>query len=135
MAGLITVPELLARPGFDGIDSGEAEALIEDASALVRDCVAPELDDVESPDTPPAVVPVVVSMVRRGQSNPLGHSQEQLGDYGYSTGGQMAATLYLTRREKRIVRRAVGKLGAGSLDMEGDLPRQPSEDRAGDLLA
>lgn len=127
MAGLITLPELLARPGFDGIDSTEAEALIEDASAEVRDLVSPLLDDVEMPDTPGSVVSVVVSMVRRGRSNPLGHTQEQLGDYGYSLGGAGVATLYLTRREKRIIRRAVGKLGAGSLNMEGDLPRQPSE--------
>lgn len=133
--GLITLPELLARPGFEDIDSTQAEALIEDASALVRDCVSPLLDDVEAPDTPKSVVAVLVSMIRRGSSNPLGHTQEQLGDYGYSQGGgDGIATLYLTRREKRIVRKAVGKLGAGSLNMEGDLPRQPSEVFEGDTL-
>lgn len=125
---LITVAELVARPGFDNLDSGEAEALIEDASALVRDAASPELDDVESPDTPKAIVAVLVNMIRRGWSNPKGNAQETLGDYSYSTGGQMAATIYLTRRERRIVRRAAGKLGVSSLPMTSDLPRQPSED-------
>jgi hypothetical protein len=127
VAGLITVADLVARPGFDDVDSGQAEALIDDASALVRDAARDALDDVESPDTPPAVVAVLVNMIRRGWSNPLGHVQEQLGDYGYNVGGNAVATLYLTVRERRIVRRAVGALGMGSVNMESDLPRQPSE--------
>jgi hypothetical protein len=131
VAGLITLPELLARPGFDGIDSGQAEALIADASALVRECARGELDDVEPPDTPPAVVAVVVNMIRRGWTNPAGAVQETLGDYSYSMGGQGVATLYVTAREKRIIRRAVGVLGVGTVTMTGDLPRQPSEDFEG----
>lgn len=127
MAGLITTTELLARPGFEGVDDGQAQASIDDASALVRLCARGLLDTVESPNTPPAVVAVVVAMVRRGLSNPLGTTQEQLGDHGRSFGGTTAATLYLTGREKRTVRQAVGLLGVGSEPMESDLPRQPSE--------
>lgn len=129
MAGLITIDQLLTRPGFDNIDPAQAEALIEDASALVRDAATPELDDVNAPDTPAAVVAVVVNMIRRGWRNPLGHQSETLGDYSYAAGagGGGVATVYLTRRERRVVRRAAGKLGAGGLAMTGDLPWQPSE--------
>jgi hypothetical protein len=128
MAGLITVAELLTRPGFEGLNPGQAGALIDDASALVREAADPELDAVESPDTPPAVVAVLVNMIRRGFTNPAGHAQETLGDYSYTAGTQAGvATVYLTRRERRIVRRAAGKLGAGSLVLTGDLPVQPSE--------
>jgi hypothetical protein len=128
VAGLITVAELTARPGFEDLDSGQATALIADASALVREAADPELDAVESPDTPPVVVAVMVNMIRRGLDNPRGNAQETLGDYSYTAGATGGvATLYLTRRERRLVRRAAGKLGAGALSMTGDLPIQPSE--------
>lgn len=128
MGPLVTVADLLKRPGFAAADSGHLAALIDDASALVRDAARPHLDDVEAPNTPPAVVAVIVAMVRRGLRNPLGHAQETLGDYSFSAGtGGGVATLYLTRREVRIVRRAVGALGVGSVAMTGDLPLQRSE--------
>jgi hypothetical protein len=128
MAGLITIAELIARPGFDLIDSTEAQALIDDASALVRVEARGELDAVESPDAPAAVVAVMVGMIRRGFSNPMGHQSENLGDYSYAAGtAGGVATLYLTRREAKIVRRAVGLLGAGSLQMTGTMPDQPSD--------
>lgn len=128
MAGLITVAELIARPGFEGLDSGQAAALIDDASALVRLEAESALDAVESPATPAAVVAVMVNMIRRGFRNPTGNASETLGDYSYTSapdGG--VATLYLTGREKRIVRKAAGMAGAGTVVMTGDLPRQPSE--------
>ncbi|HEY8544955.1 MAG TPA: hypothetical protein VIL36_07900 [Acidimicrobiales bacterium] len=127
MGPLVTVADLLRRPGFAAADSGHLAALIDDASALVRDAVRPHLDDVEAPNTPPAVVAVIVAMVRRGLHNPLGHAQETLGDYSFSVGTGGVATLAPTRRELRIVRRAVGALGVGSVAMTGDLPLQRSE--------
>jgi hypothetical protein len=122
--GLITVAELLARPGFEDLDSGQADAIIADASAIVREVATPELDDVESPATPPAVVAVVVNMIRRGLRNPMGNTQETLGDYSYAGN---PASLMPTRREVRLIRRAAGKLGASSLTMTSDLPLQESE--------
>jgi hypothetical protein len=74
------------------------------------------------------VVAVLVNMVRRGSANPLGHQSEQLGDYGYQAGTSAGvATLYLTSRERKIVRRAVGKLGVGTVELEGTMPDQPSD--------
>lgn len=127
MAGLIAVDELLASPGFEGLDSGQAEQLIKQASSIVRLCARGLLDAVETPDAPDIIETVVVQMIRRGLSNPLGVTQEQLGDHSRSFGGVVAATLYITGREKRMVRQEVGLLGVGSVPMESDLPRQPSE--------
>ena len=132
MTGLITAADLLARSGFDGLGDVEATTLIDDASALVRDAASPLLDDVASPDAPAAVVAVVVSMIRRGWVNPVGHQSESLGDYAYTAGTQGGvATLYLTARERKIVRRAVGKLGAGSISMSVNLPDQISDGYCG----
>ncbi|HMG44657.1 MAG TPA: hypothetical protein VK611_25210 [Acidimicrobiales bacterium] len=128
MAGLITVADLAARPGFENLDSVQAQSLIDDASALARLAADPLLDAVESPDTHPAIVAVVVAMIRRGFSNPMGHQSENLGDYAYTagtTGG--VASLYLTARERKIVRRAAGAPSVGSLDLTVDLPEQPSD--------
>lgn len=119
---LVTHAELQQRPGFENVTEDDVSGLLEDASAEVRLVAEPELDDVESPDTPPMVRAVVVNMVRRGLTNPRGVAQETLGDYSYSAGGSGIATLYMTRREKRLVRRAVGKLGVGTAQLEGDLP-------------
>lgn len=125
---LVTVEYLQALPGFEGASEATLEALIAQASALVVDFVSPELDDATADDCPEAVQVVVSSMVRRGLGNPRGASQETLGDYSYSMGSDGGvATLYMTRREQRIVRRAVGKLGAGTVPMEGYLPVQRSE--------
>lgn len=130
MAGLIAVADLDDRE-IAYTSTARAQAAIDDASALVRTCVAPLLDAVETPTTAttyPAVVAVVVAMVRRELTNPRGLTQESLGDYSYSSGGDGGvASIHMTKREKRIVRRAVGKLGAGSVAMEGYLPVQGTE--------
>ncbi|OHV42193.1 hypothetical protein BBK14_11265 [Parafrankia soli] len=132
MAALVSYAELTARPGFDGLDEAEAEALLDDASALVRLEARGLLDDVVSPDTPGAVRVVVIQMARRGWSNPAGYQQESLGDHSYTagvSGSSGVATLYLTAREKKIIRRAVGVLGVGTAQLEGYLPE--TDDRGG----
>lgn len=126
MAGpLVTFAELQARPGFADADQTQAEALLDDASALVRDVASGELDDVVPPDTPGAVRTVVVDMVRRGLSNPQGYASESVGDYSYSRGG--GTSLQPTRREIKAIRRAVGFGGVTSVPMKSDLPDQLSE--------
>jgi hypothetical protein len=116
VAALITLDELLARPGFAGVDEGEAEAVLEDASALVAEIAKPVVLDAAT--LPPAIVPVLVAMVRRGLSNPLGRSGETLGDYTWQGG----TDLYATRREQAIIRRAAGALGAANVVLDSDLP-------------
>lgn len=105
MAGLISVSDLDARQ-VEYVDSTQAQAAIDDASAVARACVEPVLDDVAAPDTPGAVVAVVVNMVRRVLTNPRGLSQETLGDYSYAAGSNSVATLLPTTREKKLLRKA-----------------------------
>lgn len=120
MAALITVEQLLTRPGFDDVDEGQAEAVLEDVSALVASVA--DLDPPWTADTVPAeVVPVIVSMCRRGLFNPRGLSGEQLGDYGWQAQGG-ASSIYATKQERRIIRRAAGTLGAANATLDSDLP-------------
>lgn len=127
--GLITVDRLIVYPEFADIGSQHATALIDDASALVREAAQGELDAVEAPDAPAAVETVIVGMIRRGYENPRGVTQESLGDYSYSMGaaGGGVANIHLTRRERKIVRRAVGVSGVGTTTLASDLPIQPDE--------
>jgi hypothetical protein len=125
---LVTVDYLLALPGFGGQTDETLDPLIEQASGLVIDQVSPLLDDTDDTTCPSVVATVISAMIRRGLSNPRGAQQETLGDYSYalaSDGG--IATLYLTKREARLVRKAVGKLGATTMPLEGYLPVQRSE--------
>lgn len=103
--GLISVSDLDARQ-VEYVDSTQAQAAIDDASAVARACVAPVLDAVDAPDTPAAVVAVVVNMVRRVLTNPRGLAQETLGDYSYAAGSNAVATLLPTTREKKLLRAA-----------------------------
>lgn len=138
MAGLISVTDLDARQ-VSYTDPAQAQAAIDDASAVARACVEPVLDDVDAPDTPPAVVAVVVNMVRRVLTNPQGLAQETLGDYSYASGGNAVATLLPTAREKRLLRKAaaayaesvamdVPAFGAGGVYMQADMLAPDGDD-------
>src|SRR5690348_16770715 len=104
MAGLITVQQYTTRLGrtLNEAQQAQVEAYIEDASALVRRIVDGALDATVV--TPPALVPVIVSMVRRGIEYPRGISSERIGDYQWTgTGG-----LYATDEEVSLIRGAAG---------------------------
>jgi hypothetical protein len=116
---LITFEQLSAFPGFDGTDEADVSSLLEAASALVALAADPVELDAET--LPPALIPVIVGMVRRGLHNPLGRSGEQLGDYGWQAPGA-ASGIYATRREEKLIRRAVGTSSAGTVTLETDVP-------------
>lgn len=122
---LVTVTKLQTRLGrtFDATETSQAEALLKDASALVRDIADDDfLDDAGNLTVPASIVPVVVSMVRRGFDNPRGLTSETLGDYTWQASGNAMSGIYATRKEKIVIRRAVSKLGAGTAQLEGYLP-------------
>lgn len=132
--GLITVQDLEARLGrtLNPTEATQASTLIDDASFLVMDIAGTDfmVDGVLA--VPGSVVPVVVAMVRRAMENPLGRTGENLGDFGWqqNAGGVTPATLFPTKREIRIVRRAVQKPRYGAVTLEGQLPyvRYPETD-------
>lgn len=134
MADLITVPEFETRSGRTLTDAQKTQvgALIADASAMVRDLAEDELETV-----PASIVPVVVSMVRRGFDNPHGFTGETTAG-GYSYTGASGVGLFATRDERRTIRKAVGKAGVGALNLEGYLPSSRAEAvyfSHGDLVA
>lgn len=115
---LITVAELEARTAktYAGDELAKVTALIEDASDLVRLIAdgADFHDAVGDLALPGAIRPVVVAMVRRALEVPAGAAAgltgEQLGAYGWqqNPGGGAAASLFATKREVRIIRKAAG---------------------------
>lgn len=132
MPGLISVADLDARK-VEYVDSAQAQAAIDDASAVARACTSPVFDTVNTPSAPAVVVATVVGMVRRVLTNPRGLSQESLGDYSYAAGANSVATLLPTAREKRVLRRAaavyakanaldVPSFGADGVYLQADLP-------------
>lgn len=121
---LITVEQLTARPGFDGVDEDQAAAVLDDVSALVA-AVADLATPWTAATVPAEVVPVIVSMARRGLFNPRGLTGEQMGDYGWQSQGVGAMGIYATREERRIIRRAAGTLGATNATLDSDMPLPP----------
>lgn len=138
--GLIMTADLDARK-VTYEDTAQAQAAIEDASAVARDYVSPIFDEVEAAaqdnPVPAAVTAVVVGMVRRVLTNPSGHAAETLGDFSFQAGVNAVATLMPTARERRMLRRAavvyakanaldVPSWGAGGVNMQADLPAPPA---------
>lgn len=118
---LVSVEDVKKRPGFDGVPRAELESLVEDAIDLVSDYLGSSLDENNMPGT---VRVVIVTMVRRAAHNPMGNTQETLGDYSYSGS---SASVYMTKREKRLLRGAVGVASIRSAPVSTDLPRQYSD--------
>jgi hypothetical protein len=108
MADLITVEQLEARlkVEFTGTSLIQAEGLLADASALVRQVARTEFET----SVPATIVSVVAQMVRRALENPGELTGENIGAYGWQAMGQLSATsgsgLYVTRGERRIIREA-----------------------------
>lgn len=124
MAQLLTVTELTKRPGLSDVDPVQADAVLDDVSAMVRDIASPVLDAVDWPATPPGVVPVIVAMARRALVNPMGYIGAMAGAMSWQGA---ASDVYATEKERRTIRRAVGLTSAGTAQMEGWLPNQPSD--------
>lgn len=124
---LLTVAELEARYG--PVDAAKAAAHIDDVSAEVVDYVTildtgvvkinPHL--WTSATAPKAVKGVVARVVYRGIRNPLGVTGEQLGDHNL----QMPAAVSggtLGPKDRRIIRRAVRRVGVSTVGLTGYLP-------------
>ena len=129
MADLITTAQFEARTGrtLTASQTTQVEALISDASALVIDIVndsdVTDLWTTITPATiPGAIVPVVVSMVRRGVDNPNGYVQSSIDDFSFSYGRSGSSGIFATRDEVRAIRKAVSSSGVNSLNLDSHLP-------------
>lgn len=125
---LIAVSDVEARLNttFSGTDLTQVQAFITDASALVREVTGEDFHDDDTGTeeaTPAAIVPIMVSMIRRALDNPAGHTQasQQAGPFMMQT-QKYGTGIYATKQERRMLRRAVGKLPVASVGMTNDLP-------------
>lgn len=101
-------------------DVVRVDALLSDACALVTDIIDNDYIDllgVPEP-VPGAILAVVTTAVGRAYDNPMGLSMEVTGGHTWMQ-TQKGTGVYFTSAEIRIIRRAAGKLGAGTLTMVG----------------
>jgi len=128
MSALITEAFYTARYGAG--TTAQIEAFITDVSAEVVDYVNTlDTDSVNPIDAdawdditcPAAIQAAVARIVNRSIGNPLGISQEGLGDHQRSFSMGMSGGM-MSPKDKRIIRRAAGVLGAQNFQMEGYLP-------------
>lgn len=112
------IAELEARLGrqLDSTDLDRARAVLEDASALVREEVGysvwidPDTGAFLPAQVPGSVKAIVLRAAERAMRNPGGFSAESSGDYSYQrTGVQIG--VYLSEGEIRTLRRAVKRTG------------------------
>ena len=110
------VVELEARLGrqLSSVELDRARAVLEDASALVREEVGytvwidADTGVLDEALVPASVRAIVLRAAERAMRNPGGFSAESAGDYSYQrTGVQMG--VYLTEGEQRLLRRATNR--------------------------
>lgn len=115
MHPLADVAALEVRLGrtFASTEAARALALLDDASALVRDVAGKDwIDPVTGVllPVPGTIRATVLRMVDRAVRNPEGFSAESAGDYSYQRTGVQPG-IYLTDGEEKAIRRALGKSG------------------------
>jgi hypothetical protein len=119
--GFVTLATFAARyeVTIPVADETRVLALLGDACGLVSDLTGIDYDTVAAPTS---VVAVICAVVRRAYENPAGLQSETIGDYTWRGNAALTPGLYLTAEETRIVLRAAGKLGAGSINLSSHLP-------------
>ena len=103
-----------------GTDAERGTAALDDASALIRAEAGTSWVDDEGDllDVPAIVESVTLAVAYRAFRNPDGVSQTSLGDASVSYDRASAqAAAYLTRDERRAVRRAAGTTAVGAIEL------------------
>lgn len=120
LASVQDVEQRLGRtiPAQSG-DLGRVTALLDDASALVRDTAGTTWIDADGiPEAVPNTIRyVVLRAVERAYRNPDGFSAESDGDYSYQRTG-VEPGVYLTEGEEKAIRRAMGRTGLWTQPVE-----------------
>lgn len=126
-SGFVSLEEFAERyeTTIPTADEALITTLLGDASALVSQITG---IDYETVAVPAVTVAIICAAVRRAYANPTGLQSETIGDYTWR-GGPASSGVYLTADEKRTVRRAAGKLGVGTIGLQGDLPLGPLDSR------
>jgi hypothetical protein len=103
-----------------GAEADRAGAILDDASALVRSEAGRDWVDDEDAllDVPAVIESVTLAVAYRAFRNPDGVAQSSLGDASVSYDrGDGQAAVYLTRDERRSVRKAAGTSAVGAIEL------------------
>jgi hypothetical protein len=137
LPSLASFEDMETRLGVDldpeSLSGRRAQAALDDASTLVRSIAGlswiSDNDSAPLDFVPSIVVTVTLACAIRAFKNPDATAQASVGDVSVSYGGASSGTpVYLTKEERRSIYRAVGKLSAGSVDLESDLLPRLSND-------
>jgi hypothetical protein len=112
LASVLDVEIRLGRE-LQGAEAARVAALLDDASALVRDTAGRTWVDAETGaplPVPASIRYVVLRMLDRAVRNPNAFSAEAAGDYSYQR-TDVQPGVYLTEDERQIIRKAIGKSG------------------------
>lgn len=121
MAALATLEELEARMG--PVDETKGQAALDDASILARAEAGTDWTG-EGEEVPEVVVVIVLAAAARALRNPDQTESERIGQYQVVYQRQLNG-VWLTRGECRLIRKAVGRSGIGSIELES--PYAPAE--------
>lgn len=124
-----TPSDYFARHG-EGADEARVGVLLGDASELIRTEAKVTWIDEETgeltDDVPYLLVGIACTVVNRKLTNPDGVTSQMTAPAGYSESTSFANAspdMYLTRSEKRFIRRAAGVSGFRSVQLEsGHIP-------------
>ncbi|MFA5517428.1 MAG: hypothetical protein WDA20_14210 [Desulfuromonadales bacterium] len=103
-----------------GTEADRAGAILDDASALVRSEAGRDWVDDEGAltDVPAVVESVTLAVAYRAFRNPEGLAQASLGDASVSYDrGDGHAAVYLTRDERKAIRRSAGTSAVGAIEL------------------
>lgn len=112
---LASLQQFSARLGYtpDGAEADRAEALLDEASELIRDEAGEDWVDSDSAleSVPRRVEQICVAVAYRAFVNPEALSQRQIGDSNKAydrTRVHGGEAVYLTEAERKAIRRAAG---------------------------
>lgn len=126
---LAQLADLEARMGVVA-DEARARAALDDASALIRSEAGAEdwLDgDGNLEVVPSIVVTVCCKVAQRVLTNPDGVTNETIGSFSHSLTSS-SSDAYLTKAERRLVRKAAGSSLIGSVELESPYRRYSADD-------
>lgn len=123
LPALVSLDDFALRVGgLSAADEDRAQACLDDASALIRAEAGTEDwvdDDGALEEVPGAIVAVCAAASIRAFRNPDGVRTETIGTYSVAYADTSTA-VFLTEGERRIIRRAAGLSGIGSVQLEGE---------------
>lgn len=123
LPALVSLDDFALRVGgISAADEDRAQAALDDASALIRAEAGTETwvdDDGALEAVPDVIVAVCVAAAIRAFRNPDGVRTESIGTYSVAYADTSTA-VFLTEGERRIIRRAAGLTGIGSVQLEGE---------------